>query len=168
MSFLIYGANGYTGKLVVEQAVAKGLQPILAGRSEAEIKSLAATYNLDYRIFSLENVPKIVDQITGIKLVLNCAGPFSKTAKHLIEACLLVQAHYLDINGEVEVFEFVKEYDLQAKDNEIIILPGVGFDVVPLIAWPTNSSPNCLRPPIWSWHLPPWVGACPMAPWPRW
>jgi short subunit dehydrogenase-like uncharacterized protein len=131
MSFLIYGANGYTGKLAVEQAVLKGLKPILAGRNEAEIKSLAATYDLDYRIFSLENVPKIVDNISGVKLVLNCAGPFSRTAKHLIEACLLVQSHYLDINGEVEVFESIKEFDLQAKDNEIIILPGVGFDVVP-------------------------------------
>lgn len=131
MGFLIYGANGYSGKLVVEEALKRGLRPILAGRSESKIKSMAAAYNLDYKIFSLENVPKVVTQLEGIPLVLNCAGPFSKTTKPLIEACLLAQTHYLDITGELEVFEMAKAYDLQAKDNEIIIMPGVGFDVVP-------------------------------------
>ncbi|MBT0811718.1 saccharopine dehydrogenase NADP-binding domain-containing protein [Litoribacter ruber] len=131
MSILIYGATGYTGKLVVEQAVLKGLKPIVAGRSESKVKSLAATYDLEYKVFSLDNVPKIVDAISGVKVLLNCAGPFIHTAKHLIEACLLTQTHYLDITGEIEVFEMAKEFDLQAKDNEIIVLPGVGFDVVP-------------------------------------
>jgi short subunit dehydrogenase-like uncharacterized protein len=131
MGFLIYGANGYSGKLVVEEAMRKGLRPILAGRTESKIKSLAAAYNLDYKIFGVENVPKIVSHLEGISLVLNCAGPFAKTAKPIIEACLLSQSHYLDITGELDVFEMAKEFDLQAKDNEIIIMPGVGFDVVP-------------------------------------
>jgi len=131
MGILIYGANGYSGKLVVEEALRQGMKPVLAGRSESKIKSLAAAYNLEYKVFGLENVPKIVTELEGISLVLNCAGPFSKTAKPLIEACLLNQSHYLDITGELDVFEMAKEYDLQAKDNEVIIMPGVGFDVVP-------------------------------------
>ena len=131
MGLLIYGANGYSGKLVLEEALRKGLRPILAGRNESKIKSLAAAYQLEHRIFSLENVPKVVSNLEGVNVVLNCAGPFSKTAKPLIEACLLAQSHYLDITGELDVFEMAKEFDLQAKDNEIIIMPGVGFDVVP-------------------------------------
>lgn len=131
MEFLIYGANGYSGKLVVEEALKKGLSPILAGRNESKIKSLAAAYKLDYRVFTLDNIPNVVSHLEGVNLVLNCAGPFSKTSKPLIEACLLTQTHYLDITGELDVFETAKGYDLQAKDNEIIIMPGVGFDVVP-------------------------------------
>ena len=39
--FLIYGANGYTGELITRVAVERGLKPIIAGRNESAIKSLA-------------------------------------------------------------------------------------------------------------------------------
>ncbi|KEO74212.1 saccharopine dehydrogenase family protein [Anditalea andensis] len=131
MGILLYGANGYSGNLITEEALRQGIKPVLAGRNESKIISMATAYKLEYKVFGLENVPKIVSQLEGISLVLNCAGPFAKTAKPLIEACLLAQCHYLDITGELDVFEMAKKYDLQAKDNEVIIMPGVGFDVVP-------------------------------------
>lgn len=131
MSFLIYGASGYTGKLIVELSIKKGLKPILAGRTESKIKPLAEKYGLEYLVFGLNKIEEVVQNIEKFPLVLNCAGPFSRTAKLMVEACLVAKTHYLDITGEIEVFELVKSYDSQAKKNGIILMPGVGFDVVP-------------------------------------
>ena len=131
MSFLIYGASGYTGKLIVELSVKQGLKPVLAGRTESKIKPLAEKFGLEYLAFGLNNIEEVVQNIAKFSLVLNCAGPFSRTAKIMVEACLKAKTHYLDITGEIEVFEMVKSYDVEAKKNGIILLPGVGFDVVP-------------------------------------
>jgi short subunit dehydrogenase-like uncharacterized protein len=131
MAFLIYGANGYTGQLIVELAVKKGLKPILAGRTEAKIKPLAEKYGLAYLAFGLDNKAELVRHLEKFPLVLNCAGPFSRTAKPMVEACLEAKTHYLDITGEIEVFEMVKSYHSQALEKGIILMPGVGFDVVP-------------------------------------
>lgn len=131
MSFLIYGASGYTGKLIAELSVKKGLKPVLAGRTESKIKPLAQKFGLEYLVFGLNNIEEVVQNIAKFPLVLNCAGPFSRTAKPIVEACLLAKTHYLDITGEIEVFELIKSYDLKAKNSGIIMMPGVGFDVVP-------------------------------------
>lgn len=131
MSFLIYGASGYTGKLIVERAVKKGLKPTLAGRTESKIKPLAEEHGLDYLIFSLDDVSVIATQLAKFPVVLNCAGPFSKTAKQMIKGCLESGTHYLDITGEIEVFELAKSFHQKAIDKNIIIMSGVGFDVVP-------------------------------------
>ena len=131
MDILIYGASGYTGKLIAALAFSKGLKPILAGRSETNIKPLAEKYGFGFRIFNLDGANEVAKHLKGIRLVLNCAGPFSKTAKQMVEACLISGTHYLDITGEIEVFELLKLYDAKAREAGIVILPGVGFDVVP-------------------------------------
>lgn len=131
MSFLIYGASGYTGTRIVELAVKKGLKPVIAGRSEAKIKTLADKYGLAYLIFDLRTTELIGKHLEKFPLVLNCAGPFTRTAQPLVEACLMTKTHYLDITGEIEVFELVKSYHTKALESKIILMPGVGFDVVP-------------------------------------
>jgi len=131
MTFLIYGASGYTGTRIVELAVKKGLKPVISGRSEAKIKLLAEKYGLAYLIFGLNNNELIVKHLEKFPLVLNCAGPFTRTAKSLVEACLVSKTHYLDITGEIEVFELIKSYHKKALESKIILMPGVGFDVVP-------------------------------------
>jgi short subunit dehydrogenase-like uncharacterized protein len=131
MSFLIYGANGYTGLLIVELAVKNGLKPTIAGRTLAKIKPIADKFGLKYSVFDLDNQEELVGQLAKFPLVLNCAGPFSRTAKAMVEACLIAKTHYLDITGEIEVFEMVKTYHQQALESKIVLMPGVGFDVVP-------------------------------------
>lgn len=130
-AWLIYGANGYTGELIAREAAQRGLKPILAGRNRAEVEALAAELGFESRIFGLDD-PKAIE--TGLKdcaLVLHCAGPFSHTAKPMIDACLLTHTHYLDLTGEIVVFEMAASYDAVAKLANIMLLPGVGFDVVP-------------------------------------
>src|SRR5688572_29198476 len=129
--WLIYGANGYTGKLIVAEAVKRGLKPVLAGRNTAAVRELAERYGLPARSFDLSNATTAASALSGVPLVLNCAGPFSQTAAPMLEACLASGAHYLDITGEIDVFAHCHAQDARARAAGIVVLPGAGFDVVP-------------------------------------
>lgn len=129
--WLIYGANGYTGELIARESVKRGLRPILAGRNPHVIVALAAALDLEYRIVRLDDPSALAASLHDIEVVLHCAGPFSHTSKPMIDACLLTHTHYLDITGEIAVFEAAAARDLEARAAGIMILPGVGFDVVP-------------------------------------
>lgn len=129
--FLIYGANGYTGELITRIAAERGLKPILAGRNKAKISDLAAKYDFEYRVFSLDDTAKLDATLQEVEMVLHCAGPFSITSKPMIEACLRNKRHYTDITGEISVFEACAAQDKLAQEVGIMIMPGVGFDVVP-------------------------------------
>ncbi len=131
MDWMIYGANGYTGQLMVEEAIKRGYRPVLAGRSRETIEPLAQKYGLPARVFALDKHEAVVMGLRGMELVLHCAGPFSKTAAPMVKACLEVGAHYLDITGEIDVFAHCHALDAEAKQRGIVVLPGSGFDVVP-------------------------------------
>lgn len=129
--WMIYGANGYTGRLCAEAACRRGLTPILAGRNHQRIAALAKDLHLDYRIFECTIVSQATEKLRDISLVLNCAGPFSSTARPFVAACTTSKTHYLDITGEIAVFEYMyRNSEVWAKAG-IAVLPGVGFDVVP-------------------------------------
>ncbi|MER8208512.1 saccharopine dehydrogenase NADP-binding domain-containing protein [Acinetobacter baumannii] len=130
-NWLIYGANGYTGELIAREAVRQGLKPTLAGRNKAKVEALAQELGLDYKAFGLDNVDAISEQLQGFKLVMHCAGPFSATSKPMMEACIKAGAHYLDITGEIAVFELAQSLNNQAEKADIVLCPGVGFDVIP-------------------------------------
>jgi len=131
MSFLVYGANGYTGRLIAREARARGLRPTLAGRNRAEVGSLARELGMEHRVMSLGDAAALDAAVAGHGAVLHCAGPFSSTAMPMLDACLRQGAHYLDINGAIGVFEALAARDAEAKTKGITVLPGAGFDVVP-------------------------------------
>lgn len=131
MDFMIYGANGYTGELIAREAVTQGMEPVLAGRNAEAINALSRELGLPSRVFPLGKASEIARALQGINLVLNCAGPFSKTAFPMIEACLAANVHYLDITGEIEILEGVHYFDHEAKAAGVVLCPGTGFDVVP-------------------------------------
>ncbi|MEN9686910.1 MAG: hypothetical protein RLZZ28_2696 [Bacteroidota bacterium] len=129
--FLLYGANGYTGRLIAGMAGDYDLVPILAGRNETALKAMADELGLSYRVIDLSDTNKLHQALNEVSVVLHAAGPFQHTAKKMMEACLETGTHYLDITGEINVFERGKKYDNQAREAGIMIMPGVGFDVVP-------------------------------------
>ncbi len=129
--FLLYGANGYTGELIARYATSYNLQPILAGRREGALKPLAEKLNLSYKVIDLDDITALNAALSQVKLVVHAAGPFQFTAKQMVDACLLTGVHYIDINGDIAVFEMLKRYDEAAKKAGIMVMPGVGFDVVP-------------------------------------
>ncbi len=129
--FLLYGATGYTAGLVIKFAKEYGLTPILAGRNQEKMDALAESTGLECRVFPLSLPAEIDKHLEDIDVVSHCAGPFEFTAKSMMEACIRNKVHYLDITGEIEVFELGASLDEAAKAAGICIMPGTGFDVVP-------------------------------------
>jgi short subunit dehydrogenase-like uncharacterized protein len=129
--WIIYGANGYTGRLIAEEALLQGFQPILAGRNQEKIKLLARQLNLEWRCFDLKNPDIISSCIDGVALILNCAGPFTATSVPLAKACLKTRTDYMDITGEIEVFEYIHAMHEKALEAGVVLCPGAGFDVIP-------------------------------------
>jgi short subunit dehydrogenase-like uncharacterized protein len=130
-SYLIYGANGYTGKLIARLAVERGGRPVLAGRSGGAVSALAAQLGVEHRIFGLDRPDEADAGLEGVAAVLHCAGPFAHTAAAMAAACLRRRVHYLDVTGEIGVFESLARLDAAARAAGVMLLPGVGFDVVP-------------------------------------
>lgn len=129
--WMIYGANGYTGTLIAHRAVEQGHKPILAGRTASKVEPLAQSLGLPHRVFSLDDAETVAAQIEDCALVLHAAGPFIHTARTMMEACLRSRTHYLDITGEIPVFERAAALGERAAKSEVMIMPGTGFDVVP-------------------------------------
>jgi short subunit dehydrogenase-like uncharacterized protein len=125
---MIYGANGYTGRLIAEEAARRGLTPIVAGRSERPVREVGEQHGFEARIFDLDDARSNLD---GVSAVLLAAGPFSRTSKPMVEACLETGVHYLDITGEIKIFEACQRRGEAAREAGCVLLPGVGFDVVP-------------------------------------
>lgn len=133
--WLLYGAYGYTGELVARQAAERGERPVLAGRDRAALTALGRALDLPTRVASLDDAAALAAALEGVDAVLHCAGPFVRTARPMVEACLARHCHYLDITGEIAVFE--RHLDPRrgrhdaARAAGIVLLSGVGFDVVP-------------------------------------
>ncbi len=131
MAWMIYGANGYTGRLIAEEAAARGLEPVLAGRRVSAVAPLATALGLDHRVFGLDDPDEVARGVQGMSVVLHCAGPFAATSRPMLRACAEAGAHYLDITGEIGVFEAVFQQDPALRRAGIAAIPGVGFDIVP-------------------------------------
>lgn len=129
-AWLIYGAYGFTGRIIAEEAARRGLTPVLAGRNAEKIRQLADSLKLESRVFDVETVRQFADALEGITLVLNCAGPFKESADTIVQACISRGVHYLDISGEPDMFEKHLARNEEAASSGSVVIPGVGFDVV--------------------------------------
>jgi short subunit dehydrogenase-like uncharacterized protein len=131
MRWMLYGANGYTGELIAGEAARRGLRPILAGRREDAVRAVAERLGLEHAVFALDDPAETAKRLDGISVLLLCAGPFSATSAPALEACLRAKCGYLDITGEIDVFEACFARGDEATARGIVVMPGVGFDVVP-------------------------------------
>lgn len=129
--WMIYGANGYTGELIARQAKELGMDVILGGRNGPAVEKLARELGFSPRIFGLDDPMGIDDNIKDLALVLHCAGPFVVTSRPMAESCIRTGTHYLDITGEIPVYQALYDLDSAAKKASVMLLPGVGFDIVP-------------------------------------
>lgn len=129
--FLLYGSYGYTGRLILARALEAGLRPLIAGRSGEQVAAQAREHGLPHRVFALDDAPALDDALAGVPAVVHAAGPFVRTAAPVAEGCLRTETHYLDITGELPVFEAMAALDARARAAGVMLLPGAGFDVVP-------------------------------------
>ncbi len=130
-TFLLYGANGYSGKLIARFAARYKLRPILAGRNAAALEKLSLETGHPFRIADVNDTAQLHQIMQDVQMVVNAAGPFDRTARQIIEACLALKKHYIDLNGDAAVFEMIQSYHDRAIAAGIMIMPGAGFDVVP-------------------------------------
>ncbi|HTZ00391.1 MAG TPA: saccharopine dehydrogenase NADP-binding domain-containing protein, partial [Rhodocyclaceae bacterium] len=130
-TFLLYGANGFVGEAAARMAVGAGLRPVLAGRDAAKIEKLAAELSLECRVFDLQDPVKVESALKDTTVLLHCAGPYLYTSRPMVDACLRTGTHYLDLTGEIPVYEAVASRDAEARARGVMLLPGAGFDVVP-------------------------------------
>jgi short subunit dehydrogenase-like uncharacterized protein len=128
---IIYGATGYSGRLLTAAAVARGIRPLLCGRDAAKLEAAAAGYELPWRVAPASDAGRLAAAFEGAGAVVNAAGPFSATARPVVDACLAAGAHYLDITAEVPVIEAIAARDREIRAGGIMAMPAIGFDVVP-------------------------------------
>jgi short subunit dehydrogenase-like uncharacterized protein len=128
---MIYGATGYTGRLITRHARALGLRPLLAGRSAPRLAALAAECGLEYRVADLSDPDTLARALDDVLVVVHAAGPFSATSRPMVDACLRTGTHYVDIAGEIPVIEALARRDAEARARAVMVMPGGGFDVVP-------------------------------------
>jgi short subunit dehydrogenase-like uncharacterized protein len=144
--FLLYGSTGFVGDAIARLAVQTGIRPILAGRNADKVQTQANELGVEYRTFNLKDAKLLDSALEDVIAVLNCAGPYLYTFKPMVDGCLRLSRHYLDISGEIPVYEAIAARGPQAKAQGVMLLPSVGFDVVP-IASQSISSNDC-RPQL--------------------
>lgn len=127
----MYGANGYTGRIVTDALLARGIRPTLCGRNARAVASVAERHGLAHRVAGLDDAAALDAALADVEAVVHCAGPFSATSRPMLDACLRQRVHYLDVSGEVPVLEAAAGRGPEARARGITVLPGVGFDVVP-------------------------------------
>ncbi len=127
---MIYGATGYTGKLLARAAAAHDLEPILAGRDAGKLQAVAAPLGLRHRVVPADDVRRQAEALRDVHVLLNAAGPFASAAWSWVEACLQTGTHYLDVAGELALFIELEGLHEQARSRDVMLMPGVGFLVV--------------------------------------
>ncbi|MBS7779296.1 saccharopine dehydrogenase NADP-binding domain-containing protein [Acidovorax sp. CCYZU-2555] len=145
MSLLIYGAAGYTGSMIARHARASGLDIVLGGRDAAKLAPLAAELGVPYRVFQADT-DAAVQALNGAHVLLNCAGPFAQTAEPLMRACIAAGVHYLDITAEIGVYRLAERLGAEAEKARAMLLPGVGWDVVPTDCLAVQLAARVARP----------------------
>lgn len=126
---LIYGATGYTGKIIAARAKELHLDFEIAGREPGKIKELATALEVPYHVFNVDDYAGWANALTNTKVLINAAGPFRFTAEHAMLACLKSKTHYLDISAELDTYQLAESLDNRAKHEGIQLISGAGLFV---------------------------------------
>jgi short subunit dehydrogenase-like uncharacterized protein len=129
---MIYGATGYTGRMAAAHARAAGLDLILAGRHETRLAEFGRSLDAEHRVFTLDHDAAIDAALQDVAVLLNCAGPFQRTADALMRGAIRAGAHYLDIAAELDGYRLAEAYDADARAAGVMLLPGSGGSVAML------------------------------------
>ena len=139
--FVVYGATGFTGKLVVEYLVHKysnnsQIKWALAGRNLEKLESVAASKNVPEgtRLFEVDsnNIASIEEMISKTKCVLTTVGPYQLYGNHIVSACAKSGIDYVDLCGEPGwMHEKINELTETARETGSRIVFSCGFDSIP-------------------------------------
>lgn len=130
---LLYGATGYTGRLIAEALDARGATFLLAGRDRAKLEALAARLPSRPGIVPVAatDAPGLRAAAARARVVLSAAGPFATLGPPLLRAALDAGAHFGDITGEQDYLRWAHAQDADARRAGVTVVNALGFDVVP-------------------------------------
>jgi short subunit dehydrogenase-like uncharacterized protein len=131
---VLFGATGYTGRLTAEAMVERGLQPVLAARTQSKLDELAAELggNLETRTADVSDPPSVAALVEEGDVLVTTVGPFAKWGQPAAAAATTKRAHYLDSTGEPQfIREVFERYGPPAERAGIGMLTAMGYDWVP-------------------------------------
>jgi len=126
---LIYGASGYTGKIIAARAKELNIDFEIAGREPDKTRKLAEELAVDYHIFDVDTEYAWKKALEDKQALINAAGPFQFTAEHAMKACLKAGVHYLDISAELDTYRLAQSLDGEAREAGIQLISGAGLFV---------------------------------------
>jgi short subunit dehydrogenase-like uncharacterized protein len=128
--WMLYGAYGVTGRLIVNEALRRGHRPILAGRDAAKLRELQRITGLSTAYLPLDRGSELRTALSNVRCVILAAGPYETTGPAMRAACLDAHCSYLDINADVDDFRDALACDEPARAAGVAIIPGAGYGVV--------------------------------------
>lgn len=143
---LIYGATGYTGAMAAAHARELGLNPVLGGRNADKLAALADRLDCTHRVFDVDDRSAVDAAMTEVEVLLNCAGPYLRTARPLMEATIRTGTHYLDIAAELDGYRLAEILDEAAAAAGVMLLPGSGGSVAMLGCLAAHTAARVERP----------------------
>ncbi|MGW0432810.1 saccharopine dehydrogenase family protein [Micromonospora sp. NPDC003197] len=124
----VFGAYGHTGRFVVAELRERGYLPLLLGRNQDKLQTLAQAPGLEARQASVDDPASLDRALHGATAVINCAGPFATTAAPLVEAALRAGIPYVDVAAEIEAnLDTFAHFAERARDAGTIVLPAMAF-----------------------------------------
>jgi short subunit dehydrogenase-like uncharacterized protein len=132
MGVVLYGASGYTGRLVGEELGRRGVEHVLSGRDPAKLEPLGAERGVAVRAVTLDDESGLRELLRDAGVVINCAGPFTLAGDALVRAAIDTGTHYVDSTGEQPFLRKVFEsHGARAEQAGVALVPSVGFDYLP-------------------------------------
>jgi short subunit dehydrogenase-like uncharacterized protein len=130
----IYGATGYTGRLVTAELADAGADLVISGRSRRKLDALAATIEGDVAVqeATLDDPVSLRALLAECSVVVDCAGPFVRFGEPVLAAAVETSTHYLDTTGEQPYMKMTFErFGPSASEAKVALVPAMGFDYVP-------------------------------------
>jgi short subunit dehydrogenase-like uncharacterized protein len=146
---VIYGASGYTGKIIAARAKELNIDFEIAGREPVKTRKLAEELSVGYHIFDVDTQYAWKRALAGKTVLINAAGPFQFTAQQAMKACLKAGVHYLDISAELDTYRLAQSLDGQAREAGIQLISGAGlfvsYDALVVHLSKLVAEPQCLK-----------------------
>lgn len=138
LDLIVFGATGFTGKLVCEylaKTYGRDISWGIAGRSHEKLNALANELALDDNpqfIADVEDKASLDAMASACKVVLNTAGPYAKYGSNVVESCARLGTDHVDLNGEpLWMHEVLNQYEEMARKSGARIVFSCGFDSIP-------------------------------------
>ena len=128
---VVYGASGYTGRLICEYLREFNVPFIAAGRDKARIAEVLDKVpgidTVPHEIVEVAHqVEPLTELLSGARVVCNTVGPFAQYGGEVVQACLATGCHYLDTTGEQDwLIDCDENYGQQMADRGLLLAPGV-------------------------------------------